>query len=211
MDQLEGFLETTVVTVRWLANTLQISSAEAEILMEKYKVANKESLVASYLVTGVKRGSASCMFLFVSEEELEACKAKLSTVNGSHIYSLQKREKTALALSTAALVVQVQGTDSAQASELLFMTHHNSGDFLKNTLGRIKRDEKIKVSSLGERHLVAQAMRLAAESAAQPKKEALSSNAEMAKRFEQKIISKKTKVLKVSLVVEIIIRMWIRF
>ena len=59
IEALESYLSSQVVTARWLANTLAVSSAEAENLMGKLKSDKPSEFEASYLVTGQKNGGAT--------------------------------------------------------------------------------------------------------------------------------------------------------
>lgn len=182
MEDLKSFIDgEELVTVRWLANTLSLPSAEAGALMESYKSANP-TVTASYLITGIQKESISKSFRFVSETDLEECKKGFSNITSCHIFSLQRSK---VPLSTNTLAVQVSSADMSQASELLFMRHPNSDSFLKNKLGRI-RSSGITVNSVGQRHLAAQAIKALSTSSDVAGKKDSSLGEQMSKAFATK-------------------------
>jgi hypothetical protein len=147
-SDIDEYLEVeNCFSIRWIANSLQITLPVAQQVVEDYKAKNKQ-VHLSYLVSGLDLLGAR-LFVVSTEEQLSATKSKFSIVNSTTIYSVQKDNTNNYNLAVA-------NSDFDQAADLLMMKHPNCVDFLHNTLGRIKLSN-LEIKPIGDRIVSAQA------------------------------------------------------
>lgn len=128
-DEISAFLDAeNSITARWVANNLRTNLTKARNLLSLYKKAQPE-LSVSYLVAGINI-SGSVSYIVSDDVDLEGVRGQFSSIRSEEVYALHKRTS----ISNKA---EIQALECDQASELLFMTHPNSADFYKNSIGCI--------------------------------------------------------------------------
>lgn len=128
-DEISAFLDAeNSVTTRWLANTLRIDMTQARVALSKYKE-DQPHVGVSYVVAGV--GETSGLTYIIAEElDLDSVRGQFSSTRSEEIYAVHK-------IRSISNKAEMQALECDQASDLLYMTHPNSAEFYKNSIGHV--------------------------------------------------------------------------
>lgn len=128
-DEISAFLDAeNSITARWLANTLRIDMTKARTSLSQYKNAQPDVSV-SFLITGVN-GQGGLSYIISDEVDISNVRNQLSSTRSEELYALHK-------IKSISNKAELQALECEQASELLYMTHPNSAEFYKNSVGYI--------------------------------------------------------------------------
>lgn len=130
-DDIKGFLDQEVgVSVRWLANALNVNVIEAASMMNKYHEVNINTIRAHYLISGVRKSSGKISFVVTSEDEISGIV--------DEFFSHTKQIFSIALIKSDNILAHVVQSDYVQARDCISLKSPCSASFMSNSVGIVK-------------------------------------------------------------------------